>query len=132
MNTWLIIAALAAFAVTAVSGLGLVPWLRKLKYGQTILDIGPKWHEKKQGTPTMGGIMFMLGITAAVVVCWPLMAKATGLAQQPNASVVGARVLYGMVMALLYGLIGFLDDYIKAVKKRNLGLNSKQKMIMQF
>ncbi|MBQ9108555.1 MAG: phospho-N-acetylmuramoyl-pentapeptide-transferase, partial [Oscillospiraceae bacterium] len=65
MNTWMIVAALAAFGVTALSGLVLVPWLRKLKYGQTILDIGPKWHEKKQGTPTMGGIMFMLGITVA-------------------------------------------------------------------
>ncbi|MBQ8917826.1 MAG: phospho-N-acetylmuramoyl-pentapeptide-transferase [Oscillospiraceae bacterium] len=132
MNTWMIVAALAAFGVTALSGLVLVPWLRKLKYGQTILDIGPKWHEKKQGTPTMGGIMFMLGITVAVAVCWPWMAKATGLAGQPDASVMGARVLYGMIMALLFGLIGFLDDYIKVVKKQNMGLTAKQKMAMQL
>jgi len=132
MNTWMIVAALAAFGVTALSGLVLVPWLRRLKYGQTILDIGPKWHEKKQGTPTMGGIMFMLGITVAVAVCWPWMAKATGLAEQPNASVMGVRVLYGMIMALLFGLIGFLDDYIKVVKKQNMGLTAKQKMAMQL
>ena len=132
MNTWMIVAALAAFGVTALSGLVLVPWLRKLKYGQTILDIGPKWHEKKQGTPTMGGIRFMLGITVAVAVCWPWMAKATGLAEQPNASVMGARVLYGMIMALLFGFIGFLDDYIKVVKKQNMGLTAKQKMAMQL
>lgn len=132
MNTWLIIAALTAFAVTAISGLAIVPWLRRLKYGQTILDIGPKWHEKKQGTPTMGGIMFILGITIAVAVCWPLLVRATGLDQQPDAAIVGTRVLYGMVMALLYGLIGFLDDYIKVVKKQNMGLTARQKMLMQL
>lgn len=132
MNTWMIVAALAAFAVTAVSGFVVVPWLRRLKYGQTILEIGPKWHEKKQGTPTMGGIMFIFGITAAVVVGWPLMSRATGLSAQPDAAIVGARVLYGMVMALLFGLIGFLDDYIKVVKKQNMGLTAKQKMLMQL
>ena len=132
MNTWMIIAAVIAFGVTAVSGFVIVPWLRRLKYGQTILDIGPKWHEKKQGTPTMGGMMFMLGITAAAAVCWPILVQATGLAERPDAAIQGARVLYGMVMALLYGLIGFLDDYIKVVKKQNMGLTAKQKMLMQL
>jgi len=132
MNTWIIAAAVVAFAVTALSGLVLVPRLRKLKYGQTILDIGPKWHEKKQGTPTMGGIMFVLGITAAVVAAWPAMASSTGLAAQPDAAAVKARVVYGMAMALLFGLIGFLDDYIKVVKKQNMGLTARQKLVMQL
>ena len=55
-----IIAALGAFTVTTVLGFFMIPWLRKLKFGQTILDIGPKWHKKKQGIPTMGGIMFII------------------------------------------------------------------------
>ena len=70
MNTIaaLIMGLAAAVLVTALLGFAVIPWLRKLHFGQTILDIGPKWHEKKQGTPTMGGIMFILGTIAAVAV----------------------------------------------------------------
>ena len=70
MNTIaaLIMGAAAAALVTALLGLAIIPWLRKLHFGQTILDIGPKWHEKKQGTPTMGGLMFIFGTIAAVAV----------------------------------------------------------------
>ncbi len=132
MNSWMIITAVVAFAVTAVSGFVLVPWLRRLKYGQTILDIGPKWHQKKQGTPTMGGIMFVLGITLAVAVGYLPMAQFTGLSQQADAAMINARIFYGMIMALLFGLIGFLDDYIKVVKKQNMGLSAKQKLVMQL
>ena len=57
-----IIGAAAAFLVTALSGYIIIPFLHKLKFGQTILDIGPKWHKKKQGTPTMGGIIFLIRI----------------------------------------------------------------------
>ena len=68
MNTIaaLIMGAAAAALVTALLGLAIIPWLRKLHFGQTILEIGPKRHEKKQGTPTMGGLMF---IAAIAVVC---------------------------------------------------------------
>ena len=70
MNTIaaLIMGAAAAALVTALLGLAIIPWLRKLHFGQTILEIGPKWHEKKQGTPTMGGLMFIFGTIAAVAV----------------------------------------------------------------
>ncbi len=132
MNSWMIITAVVAFAVSAISGFILVPWLRRLKYGQTILDIGPKWHQKKQGTPTMGGIMFVLGIAAAVAVGYLPMAQATGLADRVDADMINARIFYGMIMALLFGLVGFLDDYIKVVKKQNMGLSARQKLVMQF
>ncbi len=62
------IAAIAAFLITAVSGKFLIPYLRRLKYGQTILEIGPRWHKSKQGTPTMGGIMFIIGILAGIII----------------------------------------------------------------
>ena len=67
MNTWIamLLSIVAAFAVTALLGYAVIPWLHKLKFGQTILDIGPNWHKNKQGTPTMGGIMFIIGILLA-------------------------------------------------------------------
>ena len=61
-----------SFGVTAALGKKVIPWLHKLKYGQTIKEIGPKWHEKKQGTPTMGGIMFIAGILISMLICLPL------------------------------------------------------------
>ena len=64
---WIIMAVVLAFAITAISGMWLLPILRKLHFGQTILDIGPRWHKNKQGTPTMGGIMFIFGIVLSVV-----------------------------------------------------------------
>ena len=65
---WIILAVVLAFAITSISGMWLLPVLRKLHFGQTILDIGPRWHKSKQGTPTMGGIMFIFGIVLSVVV----------------------------------------------------------------
>ena len=64
---WIILAVVLAFAITSISGMWLLPILRKLHFGQTILDIGPRWHKNKQGTPTMGGIMFIFGIVLSVV-----------------------------------------------------------------
>ena len=64
----LIISAVIAFGVTAGLGFVIIPWLHKLKFGQTILDIGPKWHKKKQGTPNMGGLMFIIGIVLSFTV----------------------------------------------------------------
>ncbi len=63
-----IITAVIAFGVTAGLGFVIIPWLRKLKFGQTILDIGPSWHKSKQGTPNMGGLMFIIGIIVAFVI----------------------------------------------------------------
>ena len=64
----IIITAVISFGVTAGLGFVIIPWLRKLKFGQTILDIGPSWHKSKQGTPNMGGIMFIIGIVVAFVI----------------------------------------------------------------
>lgn len=66
MNGYFVLAAAASFGVTALLGLWLIPFLRRLKYGQTILEIGPAWHKNKQGTPTMGGLMFIAGVLCAV------------------------------------------------------------------
>ncbi len=126
---WCLVAAVLAFAITAVSGKWMIPFLHRLKFGQTIREVGPKWHQKKQGTPTMGGIMFILGITVAALVCVPLY-FATGGTQETHLQTV--RVYGGLLMALGFGLIGFMDDYISVVKKRNMGLNERQKMVMQF
>ena len=63
-----IIAAVTAFVITAVLGFPFIPYLKKLKYGQTILDEGPKWHKSKEGTPTMGGIMIVAGVIIGLIV----------------------------------------------------------------
>lgn len=124
-NTFvMVITVLVAFVVTAALGMPLIPFLRRLKFGQTILDIGPAWHKKKQGTPTMGGLLFIAGITAAVVM--------GGLMGGPGAPQQNMRLFSGMVMALAFGAVGFLDDYIKVVKKQNLGLTARQKYLIQL
>lgn len=132
---WAQIAAVViAFAITAILGKWLIPFLHKLKYGQTILDIGPSWHKKKQGTPTMGGIMFIIGIFVAVVICVPIYYAVTiGPGESlSNYQLILTKVLGGLAMAVCYGIIGFFDDYIKVVKKRNLGLTARQKLVLQF
>lgn len=95
----------------------VIPRLRKLKFGQSIREEGPAAHLAKTGTPIMGGIIFILGFLAPIALTLnftnlPLMLVVTGM--------------------LCYGAIGFSDDYIKVVKKHNLGLNAKQKIIFQF
>ncbi|NLG53514.1 MAG: phospho-N-acetylmuramoyl-pentapeptide-transferase [Clostridiales bacterium] len=117
----LIFAALLAFFVTAVSGKLIIPYLRKLKIGQSILEIGPKWHMGKQGTPTMGGIMFILGSGISVFLA--------GLPQMLQGDV---RHILIFAFAAIFGWIGYIDDYAKVVKKRNKGLTVMQKLILQF
>ena len=132
MSNWLAIAiALAlAFAISAVSGKWIIPWLHKLKYGQTILDIGPSWHKKKQGTPTMGGIMFIIGSLVSFVVTVVIFSLAKGeLGDGINQYGTNSKVLVyaGVFLALGQGVVGFADDYISVVKKRNEGLTPIQK-----
>ena len=121
-------AALFGFAVTAVTGYFLIPALHKLHFGQTIREEGPTWHSKKNGTPTMGGLCFILGILVAVGAAW------LGFARK-EAGVFSAGHLHAILLVLFLalgsGLIGFLDDFIKVVKHRNLGLTPAQKIIMQ-
>lgn len=117
-----------AFAVTAAVGPAFIKWLRKLKFGQEIRDEGPKWHEVKSGTPTMGGIMFIVGIAAAVVLT--AIVSLTGSGSLEFMHGIGGGAIF--IIALGFGVIGFVDDYIKVVKKRNLGLTSIQKFLMQL
>ena len=125
---WTIIAAVASFAIAALMGLWLVPFLRKLHFGQTILEDGPKWHKGKQGTPTMGGFMFIVGSIAATVICVILFHTF----DTQEVTLQSAKIYAGLFMALAFGAIGFIDDYIKVIKKRNLGLTAKQKLLLQF
>lgn len=124
---WAFGAALVSFVITAVIGKYLIPFLHKLKYGQTILEEGPNWHKNKQGTPTMGGIMFIIGIVIAASAGILLYAIGHG-----GMDSVSRFVFVGLLYALMNGAIGFIDDYVKVVKKRNLGLTPKQKLIFQF
>lgn len=121
-----------AFLVTAVSGYIVIPWLRKLKYGQTINEIGPTWHQSKQGTPTMGGIMFVIGTLAGIVGGYGLLLNSESVFMEVMYQNQTISLLISVLAAMAYGAIGFVDDYIKVVKKRNLGLTEKQKLVLQF
>lgn len=125
----LILSAVGSFAITAVSGCFVVPFLKRLHYGQTIKEIGPTWHKKKQGTPTMGGLCFMLGSTLGLGFAW--LSLLFNLPETLEGS-SGAGMLLCMFTAFAFGLIGFMDDFIKVVKKRNLGLRAWQKLVMQL
>ena len=130
---WIIVTvAVAAAAVTACMGCWVIPVMRRLKYGQTILDIGPKWHkEKKQGTPTMGGLMFFIGITAAAVLGYILLWKNNYISFDVMGAGTALKGVSAVIMGLCFGFVGFLDDFIKVKKKRNEGLSVMQKIVMQ-
>ena len=129
------VAAVVAFAISFALGYVVIPFLHKLKFGQTILEIGPKWHKNKQGTPTMGGILFIVGTLVAfgvvVLIDKFLGGDIIGTNEIVEKS-MNIKVWGGLVMALGFAFIGFLDDYIKVVKKRNMGLTILQKTILQI
>lgn len=131
MQIWTsVIAAAAAFALTWAAGYRFIPLLHRLKYGQTILDIGPKWHKaKKQGTPTMGGVMFIPAVAVCFAVGMIIMCTAGGAEEADRQETV--RSVSGLVMAVLFGFMGFLDDFIKVKKKHNEGLTVMQKIVIQ-
>ncbi len=131
-STATIVAALVAFVVTAVIGRVLIPYLTKLRYGQTIKEIGPTWHKNKQGTPTMGGIMFIIGSLAGLMVGLLALSYLRDGAIEVTSRLDSIKLAAGVLLALANGFIGFTDDYIKVVKKRNLGLTASQKTIMQL
>ena len=138
MNTVLLIVITLAvsFVVTALLGFVLIPALHRLKFGQTILtDIGPRWHARKQGTPTMGGLMFIIGIILSVLVSL-LVCKLTGTPMFNEMTAVAtseqAKLWAGLLLALCLGLVGFADDYIKVKQQRNLGLTEVQKTVPQL
>jgi len=132
-----VVGMILAFAITGLLGYTVIPYLHKLKFGQTILDIGPNWHKNKQGTPTMGGVMFIIGVVLALPTALSL-GKITGLLTDSGIiDQLGEEnriipLIAGVALAIGMAFIGFIDDYIKVVKKRNLGLTAKQKTMLQL
>ena len=116
--TTIIITGLIACALSALIGFLLLPVLRALKAGQSIREVGPTWHNYKAGTPMMGGLMFIFALIICLLIAIPVM--------------VDYSVFYVLVLALCFGLVGFLDDFTKIKYKRNLGLTSIQKMLLQM
>ena len=104
-----------------MAGKLLIPALVKMKVGQSIKEIGPSWHMNKQGTPTMGGLMFIIGIGVAILFCgWPGMMEGD------------FTHLYVFGFALVFGVIGYIDDYQKIKHKENTGLTAPQKFLLQL
>lgn len=118
MSERLVIAAGLALIITLVIGPFLIPVLRILKFGQTVRDDGPQRHLKKAGTPTIGGLIFLVGIIVSALLT----------AEQPTS----LEMVTMVGITLGYGLIGFIDDFIKVVMHRSLGLRAYQKLIGQF
>ncbi|MEI3501613.1 MAG: phospho-N-acetylmuramoyl-pentapeptide-transferase [Anaerovoracaceae bacterium] len=119
MDYSILITILVAFVITAILGPVFIPVLRRIKAGQSIREDGPKAHQTKAGTPTMGGLMIIL---AVVITCISMTIRQG----------VGSEMGILLVSFVLCGLIGFCDDFIKVVKKRNLGLTALQKLIFQI
>ncbi len=111
-----IFALFIGFAVTAGLCPYAIPFLHRLKFGQQVRDDGPQSHLKKQGTPTMGGIMILAGILVSTLIF---------AGRYPH-------VLPVLFLTAGFGLTGFADDFLKIVKKQSEGLNPKQKLLMQF
>ena len=124
----IILAGVVSLVITLAAGKLLIPALIRLKAGQSIKEVGPTWHKGKQGTPTMGGLGFIFGILLTLGVVYGLfhVSAPEVLGQQQMAA--GMLVLF---LAFGNGLIGFLDDFIKVVKHRNLGLTAWQKIVFQ-
>lgn len=122
------LAIVIAAVITGLLGYFMVPFLHKIKFGQTIREVGPSWHKNKQGTPTMGGIMFIIGSSVAAVICIAFLWLNGGAETQ----LMLVKVVAGALMAVGFGIVGFLDDYISIRKHRNLGLTEIQKLILQF
>ena len=119
-----IITAALVFLLTVLLARKVIPILKSHKVGQKILDIGPRWHKSKEGTPTMGGISFILSILLVMTgffVYYGVKGRASELI--PLALTLG--------LATVNGMIGFVDDYTKLVKKQNEGLLAYQKFLLQ-
>lgn len=116
----LLLALLLSFLIAVLLSPIFIPFLRRLKFGQSIREEGPKSHQKKSGTPTMGGIVIVLSILLTTIF---ISMRFLSFSQE---------ILLLLLVTVGFGLVGFLDDYIKVVLKRNLGLTSKQKLIGQL
>ncbi len=116
MNQTVIMSVVISFVVSVLLGPVIIPFLRKLKVGQTVRDDGPQTHLKKSGTPTMGGILILISITVTSIIY---------VKDYP-------KIVPILFSTLGFGLIGFMDDYIKVVLKRSMGLRPWQKMLGQI
>ena len=111
------LALLTAFGAAALLGPLVIPILHRMKFGQQVRDDGPQTHLKKQNTPTMGGVMILVAVLLATLI---FSHKSYSL------------TVWALLMTVLFGLVGFLDDFIKIIKKRSLGLRAWQKIAAQF
>lgn len=116
MKTTFVAPVLISFVISALLGPVVIPYLKKLKVGQTTRDDGPQSHLKKTGTPTMGGIMILLAVVITSLLY---------MGEYP-------KILPILFLTLGFGIIGFIDDYIKVVLKRSMGLRAWQKMALQI
>ncbi|WMM23359.1 phospho-N-acetylmuramoyl-pentapeptide-transferase [Tissierella sp. MB52-C2] len=105
-----------SFLITLILGPIMIPMLKKLKIGQSVRDDGPQTHLKKSGTPTMGGIIIFMALVLTVL----------------TSGMVNKDMYILLISTFGFGLIGFLDDYIKVVKRRSLGLRPHEKLIGQI
>ncbi|GAF63972.1 phospho-N-acetylmuramoyl-pentapeptide-transferase [Alkalihalobacillus trypoxylicola] len=116
----LLLSLVLSFLISVLLSPLFIPFLRRLKFGQSIREEGPESHQKKKGTPTMGGIVIVLAIAIAALF---ISIRFLSFSEE---------ILLLLFVTVGFGLVGFLDDYIKVVKKRNLGLTSKQKLLGQL
>lgn len=114
----ILLSILACFVVALIAGHFIIPWLRALKAGQTIREVGPKWHNSKAGTPAMGGLIFILATALGTLVLCIVFKQWTS-----------ALIL---AFSLVFGVIGFIDDFFKVKKKQNEGLKPLQKLLLQL
>ena len=120
MTLRMILSFVIAFAAAFIAGKIVIPILVKMKVGQSIKEIGPTWHLNKQGTPTMGGVIFIAGLFVAMIT-----------AGMPAILRGELTHVFVFLFALVYGAIGFVDDYCKLKKKENTGLTGWQKLLLQ-
>ena len=125
MIVYFITALVLTFALTAIFARILIPKLRGMKMGQKILDIGPRWHKSKEGTPTMGGICF-IGAAIIVFACMAVVMHINGMSEGFLTAVIV------MLFALANGAIGIVDDLTKFKNHRNEGLTASQKYLLQL
>ena len=121
MTLKLMLALVMAFIVAVIVGKLYIPWLRRMKAGQEIRQDGPTWHMSKAGTPTMGGVIFITGCT---FVCLTVGFESMRQGDYTH--------IFVLLFALVFGAIGFLDDWEKLRKKQNLGLSAKAKFLLQL
>ena len=122
MYIYLIIAMIVALSATAILLRIFIPKLKSLKMGQPIYEIGPRWHKSKEGTPTMGGLFFIIPIMLVLIIASLVMPEMLDL----------PRLWITAISSMLFGLIGIIDDMAKLRKKENMGLTAPQKFFLQL